>query len=189
MRTFTNAGIACGHPQFASEMTVVEKDQNTSERAINRALMHVALAWGFDPEQVRHNPVFWHGGSLNYYDPVSHREQVFEYLKDRGILSSGFNGAYKLNCTLDELNAAADSDYDRGVDFGIVVGLLVSQLYYQHSELEEPSQLVTPSSRSVEILEHLSYLGYLTSIQADNNDRGYRWTNKAEPMLKAQHLL
>ena len=109
-------------------------EQSASERAINRALIDAALKWGVDPERATHNPVFWHDGFLNYYDHTSHREEVFLYLDERGILEPGFKGAYKLNYSLNELTDAADADYERGIDIDIVVGLLASQLLYEHGE-------------------------------------------------------
>jgi hypothetical protein len=167
---------------------MIETDQSSSEKAINRALVNVSLKWGVDPELARHNPVFWHEGSLNYHDPVSHREAVFGYLKSRGILGDGLNGAFKLNYGLDELDQAANADFDKGVDIDVVIGLLVSQLFYQYGELGEPDSLIKPSLRTVEILEHLKRLGYLERSESDD-EHGFRWADRAEPMLKAHYLL
>lgn len=170
-----------------------KNDQGTSERAINRALVNVALRWAVDPQQAHHNPVFWRDGYLNYYDPTSHREEVFTYLKGRGILSDGYNGASKLNSGLDELDEVADADYQRGVDLDVVVGLLVAQLVYQHGELypsskESGSDVIVWSERTAAILEHLCKLGYVGPAKL-NARRDYRWTEKAESMLRRHHLL
>lgn len=167
---------------------MVKTDQSTSERAINRALINVTLKWGVDPERARHNPVFSHTGALHYYDPTSHREEVFEYLKSRDILRDGFNGAFKLEYSLDELDQVADTDFGKGIDVEIVVGLLVSQLYYQHGVIGEPDRIIKPSLRLVEIFEHLSHLGYVERADSDD-ERGFRWTDSAEPMLKTHYLL
>lgn len=166
---------------------MVEMDLSNSKRAINRALMHVTLEWGVNPETAHHNPVFWHNGSLNYHDSASHRKEVFGYLKTRGILGDGFNGAFKLNYGLNELDQAADVDFARGIDLDVVIGLLVSQLYYQHCELAEFGQLIEVTSRVVEIIGHLSQLEYVERTVSDGG-HAFRWTGRAEPMLKAQYM-
>lgn len=165
-----------------------------SRRAINRALLDVALKWGVDPERAHHNPVFWHDGALHYYDPVSHREEVFAYLKERGILSDGFNGAFKLNYHLDELDKAADADFEQAIDLEVVVSLLVAQLFYGHGELrchdqQSDDRRVHHCEKLTDLVEHLRNLGFVERVEAENSAQIYRWTEVAVPILRARYML
>lgn len=168
-----------------------DDDRNDSARAINRALLDATLKWGVNPNRATHNPVFWHDGSLNYCDHISHREEALIYLNERGVLEPGFNGAYRLTCSLDELHAAADADYERGIDIDVVFGLLATQLEYQHScflKVTERGVVVEGSERTSEILENLAKLGYIEQRRGDIGGE-YELTRKGEAILRARYML
>ncbi|MCW2362431.1 MULTISPECIES: hypothetical protein [Sphingobium] len=167
-------------------------DRDDAVQRINRALFDVALKWGVDPNKATHSPVFWHDGSLNYYDHRSHREAVFRYLKGRGVLGDGHIRAFKLMCDFDDIDQAADADYCRGVDVDEVVSFLVMQLIYQFGELfplnaDLNPQIVMWSERTSAIIDDLRELGYVERVPSAE---GYvdRWTKMANPAMRASYL-
>jgi len=171
---------------------VISEQQQQHQKAIYRGLLRVALVWGVDLDNAKSNPVFWHNGALNYVSPMSHDEAVFDFLRNRGLMSEGHNHAHRLEFSFGELNDVADADFAKGLDFEEILGLLVMQLAYRFNYLNlsphgESRWRNGNDERDNEVnalLRHISVLGYLEEMPQQSAASGYRWTKKAAPMLK-----
>ena len=163
-----------------------------AKKAIYRGVVHAAVVWGVDRERATRNPVFWRDGALNYVSHLSHDEDVFAFLRRRGIMSEGFNNAHRLNFTFEQLDDALDTDFSRGIDFEVVLGLMLLQLadrwgFLGFSPDAGPYFLKGTQQWATEVREifcHLAEMGYLTRISAQTSESRYQWTPKAAPVVK-----
>lgn len=169
-------------------MALGQKTIEDAQRAINRAFVNVALKWGVDPTKALHNPVFWHDGALHYYNPISHKEESYSYLRERGLLVEGFNGSFRLNCPFEDLDRIANEDFDAGIDISLVAGLLISELFYEWHELISQCEGVRWSELSSEIIENFQIIGLVESIAHASGEVSYQWSNAAIPILQKQYL-
>ena len=164
-----------------------------AERAIYRGVAHAALVWDVDRASATHNPVFWRDGALNYLSPNSADQKVFAFLRQRRIMTEGFNHANRLNFSFEQLDEALDLDYASGIDFQSVLGLLFIQFewwgFFSFGPQAGPHFIEHTRQHATEvraIFSHLAALGYLTGGEQSSEPQ-YRWTPQAVPIVK-QHL-